>query len=250
MKISVLTPSYNTGKYLDKAIQSVLRQTYINYEHIVIDGGSADDTLSTLKKYDHLKWVSEPDKGQSDAMNKAFAASTGDIIVYLNADDEFADNAFAEVIRAFEASPNADMVVGDLIVTRPGESELRHPSVKYHDILLYWRSKFPDNPISYFYRREVQMATGNFPLDNHYTMDIWFLLKAYQKHNIVKTNTILGTFYSDGANKTANTNVGDNLHQIVKQHLKTSDPLKIPYFYFMLFQAKRRYKKQTRKLKA
>jgi glycosyltransferase involved in cell wall biosynthesis len=238
MKISVLTPSYNSGKYIDRAIQSVIIQNYPNFEHIITDGGSKDDTVSILKKYDHLKWISEPDKGQSDAMNKAFKTSTGDIIVYLNADDEFAPDAFKEIVKAFENAPQADIVVGNLIFSDPEGVLTRVPSPKYLDILLYWLNLFPNNPVSYFYKRKVQSQIGEFPVDDHFAMDIWFLLKAYKQFKVIKIDKILGTFHSDGNNKTAVTDTGVNLHQTVKKHLKTDSPYLLPYFYFKFFLAK------------
>ena len=70
-KISIITPSYNQGNFIEDAIVSVMKQDYSNYEHIIIDGGSTDETLSILKKYPHLIWISEPDKGQTDALQKA-----------------------------------------------------------------------------------------------------------------------------------------------------------------------------------
>jgi len=95
MKISVITPSLNSGEHIERAIQSVLAQNYDNFEHIiVVDGLSTDNTLDILKKYPHLTWVSEKDSGQSNAMNKGFAMSSGEIIVYLNADDYFLPEAF------------------------------------------------------------------------------------------------------------------------------------------------------------
>jgi glycosyltransferase involved in cell wall biosynthesis len=233
MKISVLTPSYNSGIYLERAIQSVINQRYKNYEHIVCDGGSNDNTVEVLKKYPQINYVSEPDKGQSDAMNKAFNMSTGEIIVYLNADDEFAPNAFEHIIQAFERDRSIDMVVGNLIFLSPEEKLIRSPSSKYLDILLYWKNLFPNNPVSYFYKREVQIGTGDFPIDNHYSMDMWFLLKAYRKFNIFKVNEILGTFHSDGTNKTAVVDTGIMLHSTVKNHLKQHTMLLL-YFYFKL----------------
>ena len=82
LKISVITPSLNSGAYIEEAIQSVLAQQYPNFEHIIVDGGSADETLEILRRYQHLKWISEPDRGQSHAMNKGFRMSSGDIIGY------------------------------------------------------------------------------------------------------------------------------------------------------------------------
>src|SRR5688572_20049864 len=101
MKISVLTPCLNSSKWLRRAIESVLKQDYANWEHIVVDGGSNDGTIELIKSYDHLVWISEPDNGQSDAMNKAFGMASGDIIVYLNADDWFDDAVFQEVVENF-----------------------------------------------------------------------------------------------------------------------------------------------------
>src|SRR5690554_2762648 len=113
MKISILTPSYNSGPYIEKCIKSVLNQDYKNYEHIIVDGGSTDETLELLDKYKHLIWISEKDNGQSDAMNKAFGMSTGDIIVYCNADDYFAENIFLHILNIFKQYPDTDIVVGN-----------------------------------------------------------------------------------------------------------------------------------------
>ena len=244
MKISVLTPSFNSGKYLDRAIKSVIKQNFEHFEHIIVDGGSTDETLSVISNYSHLKWISEQDKGQSDAMNKAFSMSTGDIIVYLNADDEFADDAFQTILAEFDKNCHTDMVVGDLIFSDSKGTSVKTPSAKYLDLIFYWRNKHPYNPVSYFYKRNVQQSIGGFPLDNHYAMDIWFLLKAYQKFNISKVNKVLGTFYFDGNNKTSNTDVGLNLHNTVKKHLRTDNLLRLPHFYLKLIQGKFKTNKQ------
>lgn len=236
MKISVLTPSFNSGKYIDRAIQSVIKQDYSDYEHIIADGGSNDETVSIIKRYEHIKYVSEKDKGQSDAMNKAFMMSSGEIIVYLNADDEFAPGSFSKIIKAFEDNPKADMIVGDLIFSAPDVLLTRVPSHKYLDILQYWLNLFPNNPVSYFYKREIQEKIGEFPVDDHFAMDIWFLLKAYKRFKIVKIRGVLGTFHSDGYNKTAVVDTGVNLHKTVKRHLKTESPFLVPYFYFKFLQ--------------
>ena len=93
-KISIVTPSYNSAKFIEDCIQSVLKQNYPNFEHIVIDGGSTDGTVEILKQYPHLKWISEPDEGQSDALNKGFKMAEGDILGWLNADDVYLKNVF------------------------------------------------------------------------------------------------------------------------------------------------------------
>ena len=92
MKISIITPSYNYGRYLGEAIESIARQNYPDVEHIVVDGQSTDDTLEVLQRYahlPHLKWVSEPDEGQTDAINIGFRMATGDVVAWLNADEYY-----------------------------------------------------------------------------------------------------------------------------------------------------------------
>lgn len=234
MQISVLTPSFNSGKYIRRAINSVLIQNYKNFEHIIIDGNSKDNTLSVIKEYPHLKFISETDKGQSDAMNKAFRLSSGHVIVYLNADDEFLPGAFEQVVSAFRANKHADMVIGNLIFKSASESALRVPSVRYKDVLQYWLNLFPNNPVTYFYTRKVQEQIGEFPVDDHFSMDIWFILKAYQKFKLVKIDATLGIFHSDGYNKTTTVDLGQNLHNATKGHLLKDNLLFLPFFYFKL----------------
>ena len=96
-KISIITASYNQGNFIEDAILSVMNQEYSNYEHIIIDGESNDKTISILKKYKHLKWISEKDSGQTDALNKALKLAEGEIIGQLNADDYYYDNIFSEI---------------------------------------------------------------------------------------------------------------------------------------------------------
>jgi len=238
MKISVLTPSFNSGKYIRRAIESVLIQNYSNLEHIVVDGGSKDNTLSILQEYPTIKYISEKDSGQSDAMNKAFTMSSGDVIVYLNADDEFEPDAFMKVIQAFKEHSSADMVVGNLLYVTANERLLRIPSVKYHDALQYWLNLFPNNPVSYFYKRQVQEKIGPFPIHEHFSMDIWFLLKTYRKFKVIKIDALLGIYHSDGMNKTATANLGQNLHTAVKSHLRNDNPLMLLFFYFNFIKAR------------
>lgn len=203
MKISVLTPSYKSGKYLKTSIESVLNQTYKNWEHIIVDGGSTDDTLTILKSYPHLIWISEPDKGQSDAMNKAFRMSTGDLIVYLNADDYFYEDAFQVIVDTFIKNIKVDMVVGNLYVDRDGVlTPNTNATISWEDLSII-RGRFPLNPVSYCYKRKVQEKIGDFPLKEHFTMDYWFLLRAFYFFKPVKIENFLGCFLFDGNNKTS-----------------------------------------------
>jgi len=104
MKISIVTPSYNSELYIEDCINSVLNQNYENFEHVIIDGGSTDGTLNILKKYPHLIWISEKDEGQSDALNKGFRLANGDIIGWCNSDDIYLPNTFEKVITLLESN--------------------------------------------------------------------------------------------------------------------------------------------------
>lgn len=96
-KISIITPSYNQGQFIEDAIKSVLSQNYPDFEHIIIDGCSTDGTVEVLKKHSHLKWISEPDEGQSDALNKGFKMASGEIIGWLNGDDIYLPKTLQKV---------------------------------------------------------------------------------------------------------------------------------------------------------
>jgi len=112
--VSILTPSFNQAAWLPDNLASVACQTYPMIEHIVMDGGSTDGSVDVLRAAgDSVSWVSEPDAGQSDAINKAFAASSGEIIGWINSDDAYFDcRVIADVVAFFEAHPDADVVYG------------------------------------------------------------------------------------------------------------------------------------------
>lgn len=203
MKISVLTPSFNSSEFIQRAIDSVVTQSYTNWQHIVVDGRSTDQTLEILKSNNHLLWISEDDKGQSDAMNKAFELSDGSIIVYLNSDDYFLPDAFEFIISQFKAS-SVQMIVGNVeVLDSNGNSQISTNATISYDDIQYLKGRYPLNPVGYFYKRDVQEKIGPFPLDNHYSMDYWFLLRAYYNFKILKVNRTLGVFDQHGNNKTS-----------------------------------------------
>lgn len=117
--VSVVTPSYNQGRYIEATLESVMQQDYPNLEHIVVDGGSADGTLEILKRYQELYgllWTSQPDRGQSDAINQGFGRAKGAVIGWLNSDDVYVSrNVVRDVVNAFSANPQTGVVYGDHI---------------------------------------------------------------------------------------------------------------------------------------
>ena len=115
MRISVITPSFNQARYLEATIRSVLEQDYPDVEYIVVDGGSTDGSVEIIQRYaDRLAWwVSEKDKGQTDAINKGFARATGDVLAWLNSDDTYQPGALREAAAALQANAGAALLYGD-----------------------------------------------------------------------------------------------------------------------------------------
>lgn len=126
--VSILTPSFGQARFLPDCLASVARQTYPRIEHVVVDGGSSDGTLAVLEAAGNdVRWVSEPDEGQADAVNKAFAASTGEIVGWVNSDDGlFATDSVARVVAAFSDHPEADVVYGDAALVDETGQIVRH----------------------------------------------------------------------------------------------------------------------------
>src|SRR5215204_5758135 len=106
-KISIVTPSYNQAEFIEETILSVINQNYPNLEYIVIDGGSTDGSVEIIKKYEQYfsYWVSEPDKGHADALNKGFAKATGEVMAWINSDDKYFPWTFATVAEVYSQFP-------------------------------------------------------------------------------------------------------------------------------------------------
>lgn len=125
MKISIITPSFNQGRFLTECIRSVTSQTGVEIEHIVTDAGSTDETIEVLKSHPHVKWTSEPDKGMSDGINKGFVQATGDWVMWLNCDDYLLPGALSKVAAHAMAHPEADVIHGDCVYIREDKTPIR-----------------------------------------------------------------------------------------------------------------------------
>jgi len=177
-KITVVTPSFNQGRFIEETIRSVLIQGYPNLEYIIIDGGSTDDTVETIQKYEPWisYWVSEKDRGQCHAINKGFARATGDILAWLCSDDVYAPGALHLVADCL-APRRLSMVVGAAIITHGPDSldgilDRRRPT--FADMA--YNVKTLPQP-STFWTRDLWDAAGPLPEDLYFAMDYHLWLR-------------------------------------------------------------------------
>lgn len=205
LSLAVVTPSFNTSKYLGAAIQSVLDQDWPDVDYIVMDGGSTDDSPAVLRSFgDRLKWVCEKDKGQSDAINKGFARTRGDILAWLNSDDTYAPGAFRAVMEYFQAHPEVDVVYGNADYI-DCHGNLISPCVHiepFNRRRLFRYSDFIVQPATFF-RRSAFEAVGGIDTNLHWCMDYDLWLKIAQKHTIAYLPQLLAHFRWLKENKTS-----------------------------------------------
>lgn len=189
-KISIVTATYNSERYVRMAIESVLLQNYSNCEHIIVDGASQDATLDIIRGYGHLKWISEPDSGMTEALNKGFRLASGDIIGWLNSDDIYLENTFKHVVNHFLANPTSDLVYGSYkYVDEVGNYARTVHNTPFSKHMLYYYGCFVPSTATFFRRKIID--NGQL-LDESYqvTMDYEFFLRlatlGYQIHFLPK----------------------------------------------------------------
>ena len=203
LKVSIVTTSYNQAHFIEKTIQSIKKQNYSDIEHIIIDGVSTDGTIELLRKYDHLTWVSEPDKGQSDALNKGLKMVKGDIIGILNSDDLYKPGIIPLVVAEFQNNPDLDLIYGDCdYIDENGEVLFTYnaPAFNFKKLITCCYNYIP--PMSTFFRKSVLDTVGLIDTNLRYAMDHDFFLRAGLKCNIKKANYVLGEFRIHDTSKT------------------------------------------------
>lgn len=204
-KITIVTPSYNQGKFLEETIRSVLLQNYPNLEYIIIDGGSSDNSIEIIKKYDqHITyWVSEKDHGQSHAINKGFEKATGEIGMWLCSDDLLCEGALLDFVDNHYTGPDMIYICkGYQIDSESGiQKELPVSNIdsitKLLDLPTYWRAKNRDSILqqSVLYPVEVFKSIGGLSEENYYTMDYEFWGKLFiHGLEVQRCNVDIGMF--------------------------------------------------------
>ena len=209
---SIVTPSFNQAAFIGRTIESVLGQGGgFDVEHWIIDGGSTDGTLDVLRRYgDRIKWVSEPDRGQVDAINKGFRRATGSIVGWLNSDDVYEPGAFEKVAAAFERAPEARWCFGLCRVIDERDREVRRGVTAYKNswIRRYSPTRllvcdFISQP-AVFIKREVFGELGFLDETLDWAFDYEYWLRIAQRHEPLIINEYLASFRWHPSSKTSN----------------------------------------------
>jgi glycosyltransferase involved in cell wall biosynthesis len=182
MLVSIVTPSFNQDRYIEDTIQSVLAQDYPQIEYRIVDGGSTDNTVGVIKKYESklAGWVSEKDKGQTDAINKGFAQAKGDILAWINSDDTYEPGAVSAAVRYLQEHPEVGMVYGDCnFIDASGKAIGKFNAAQTsYSLLRQGYSHIPQQTM--FFRAELWRQVGPLDPSFYFAMDydLWTRIAA------------------------------------------------------------------------
>lgn len=202
-KISIVTPTYNTGKFIERTILSIKNQNYPNYEQIIVDAGSNDETLSIIERYPELTYIIKEKCNQSEAINIGLKKATGEIIGWLNSDDVYEPETFSKVVAFFEKHPEAELVYSDCIFIDEEDKvlgEWKTAPFNYFRNLNY-AQMIPQQTI--FFRRTILDKVGYLDEKLNFAMDFDFLVRISKVCKIVyMSHEILARFRLHSSSKT------------------------------------------------
>ena len=195
LMISVVTPSFNQGMYIEETIRSVRDQDYPSFEHIVMDGNSTDGTVDILRRYPHLKWTSEKDRGQSHATNKALKIAQGDIIGWLNSDDLYFPGVFRRVNEIFRENPGVSMIYGGAVVIDENGTTLFErypPQVSFRKMVNRGHSLLIQPSV--FFRRTIVEQLGYMDESISLGMDYDYWLRILKRFRCLKVDELFSYY--------------------------------------------------------
>ena len=202
--VTIVTPSYNQGRFIRDTIESVLTQDYPNIEYIVMDAASTDETAEIVREYaGRLTFISEPDRGQSHAINKGFARARGSIVAWLNSDDVFLSGAVSAAVKAFREHPRAGVVYGEgYQIDEDGTVVDRFPHTQHFD---RWKLLHASDYIlqqTVFFRKAALDSVGPLREDLHFVMDWEILNRLALRYDFIRLPDYMGSLREYGAAKT------------------------------------------------
>ena len=246
-KLSIITTVFDGIRFIESCILNVIEQDCSDVEHIIVDGGSTDGTVEIIKRYaeryEHIKWISEKDKGQSDAMNKGIMMAVGNIIGFLNVDDYYEPGAIHEVLHIIKSLPEPSLLVGNcnvwgdngriLYTNKPAYLELTQLLTADES-----RFPFPVNPSAYFYHKSLHDIIGMYDTNEYYTMDLDFIIRAAMYLKPVYVDKELGNFrYIEGTKtfEDMKSDSGNKRYRQLIERYRKKLPLekRLKIFYFL-----------------
>jgi len=192
-RVSIVTPTLNQGRFIEHTIRSIKNQTCTDFEHIIVDGGSTDETLDILRRHEGtypMRWVSEPDRGMYDAVNKGMRQASGDILAYLNSDDLYFPWTIQVVVEAFRKHPDADAVFGDVLNVDDVTGQQRLLLFPPFNLDYIRRTAYLAQP-AVFWRRSLYEAVGPFDETLRYVADCDYWMRAGSVHRFRKVHEFL-----------------------------------------------------------
>src|SRR5262245_6758113 len=251
-RISVVTPSFNQGRYIGRTIESVLAQGYPDVEHIVVDGMSTDETPQVLARYPHLRVLREPDHGQAEAINKGFRLATGGIFCFLNSDDTYLPGALHRVAREIDPAAGRHVVMGRCIYVDENDvpTGLEHPSAfeSHRRILEVWKIHCVPQPAT-FWTADAWRRCGPMDESEQLVLDYDLMCRLSRCYRFHEIDQVLATYRLHAASKSC----ANAEHEIIENAIRVSrrhwgSPLRLQYWRLRASLASHRSEKRLQRL--
>ncbi len=223
--ISIVTPSYNQGQFIEETIRSILLQGYPNLEYLIIDGGSTDNSVEIIKKYERYLsyWISESDKGPTEAINKGWQKTNGEIIAYLNSDDVYFPTTLATIAQAFRQDLTAQLICGNELQIDAEGYVIRQSNITQIDRQSLLNLNFIPQPSTFIKKSVVDSLQGLNP-EIKYTFDFELWVRITRSHSIKCIPDLLAVtrWHNDTITLTSRAKIGSELVKIIDREIDYS----------------------------